>query len=79
MGVGGSNLHQESRMAMTLYDHQQRLDDLEVVLHALVETVSTHPNGRTQLGEVVRRLRARGARGAADLLAGEGAAAAYRR
>lgn len=66
-------------MAMTLYDHQQRLDDLEVVVTALVETVSTHPNGRALLGEVVRRLRARGARGAAELLAGERAGAAYRR
>lgn len=66
-------------MAMTLYDHQQRLDDLEVAVTALVETVSTHPNGRAQLGEVVRRLRARGARGAAELLGGERAGAAYRR
>lgn len=66
-------------MAMTLHDHQQRLDDLEVVVRALVETVSTHPNGRLQIGEVVRRLRARGAGGAAALLAGEPAEAAYRR
>lgn len=66
-------------MAMTLFDHQQRLDDLEAVLRALVETVSTHPTGRVQIGEVARRLRARGASGAADLLAGERAEAAYRR
>jgi hypothetical protein len=66
-------------MAMTLFDHQQRLDDLELVVRTLVETASTHPSGRAQLGEVVRRLRARGANGAAALLAGEPAEAAYRR
>ncbi|CAN7289861.1 hypothetical protein LJR164_001455 [Phenylobacterium sp. LjRoot164] len=66
-------------MAMTLFDHQKRLDDLEAALCALVETTASRPAGREQVDETIRRLRARGATGAADLLAGDRVEAAYRR
>lgn len=66
-------------MAMTLFDHNQRLHDLEAVLCALVDTASADPAKREMLKEVDRKLRARGARGAAELLAGDRVSAAYRR
>lgn len=66
-------------MAMTLFDHQQRLHDLEVVLCALVASFSTTPSGQAQIGDVVARLRADGEKGGADLLVNGRATAPYRR
>ncbi len=66
-------------MAMTLFDHHQRLHDLEVTLCALVEAVAADPAHRPLLADVRQRLRAGGQRGAAELLSGDRVAAAYRR
>ncbi|MBI1197912.1 MAG: hypothetical protein GC203_08615 [Phenylobacterium sp.] len=66
-------------MAMTMFDHDQRLHDLEAILCALVEELSLHPETRALLAAVGRKLRARGARGAAELLEGNRVLAAYRR
>lgn len=66
-------------MAMTLFDHNQRLHDLEAVLCALVESLSADPAKRDLLADVGRKLQSRGARGAAELLAGDRVSAAYRR
>lgn len=66
-------------MAMTLFDHHQRLHDLEATLCALVEAVAANPAHRPLLADVRQKLRTRGLRGAAELLAGDRAAAAYRR
>lgn len=66
-------------MAMTMFDHDQRLHDLEAVLCALVESLSHDPANRELLDAVGQTLRSRGARGAAELLAGDRVSAAYRR
>lgn len=66
-------------MAMSLFDHHQRLHDLEVVLCALVETCAANPANHALLAEARHKLRARGLRGAAELLSGDRVVAAYRR
>jgi len=64
-------------MAMTMFDHN--LHDLEAVLCAVVESLAVDPAKRELLAEVGQKLRSRGARGAAELLAGDRVSAAYRR
>ncbi len=60
-------------MAMSLWDHERRLDDLETLLRRLIADAGSRPNG-VDLNEMARTLRANGRAGAADLLA-----SAYRR
>jgi hypothetical protein len=55
-------------MAMSLWDHERRLDDLETLLRRLLADAGTRPGG-VDLNEMARALRANGAAGAADLLA----------
>lgn len=64
---------------MSLFDHERRLHDLEVALRALADALGPEPDRQTRLRELGERLRSRGEGGAADLLVGEPAAAAYRR
>lgn len=66
-------------MALSLFDHHQRLHDLEVLLGALAETFAMAPDNRELLEEVSRKLRARGAPRAAELLTGDRRSAPYRR
>jgi hypothetical protein len=54
-------------MAMSLWDHERRLDDLETLLRRLIADASRRPGG-VDLNEMARALRANGAAGAADLL-----------
>ena len=68
-------------MAQTLHDHQRRLHDLEAALEAVLWVATSPPTAdkRSELAEAVRKLRARGEKGAAELLLGEGHRAVYRR
>lgn len=66
-------------MAMTLFDHHRRLEDLEMLTATLAEAFSADPTKREVLAEVRHRLQTRGANGAADLLAGDLVSAPYRR
>lgn len=55
-------------MAMSLWDHEQRLRDLELALQALTEIVCADPAARRELDRAVQSLRSAGARGAAEVL-----------
>ena len=68
-------------MSQTMHDHQRRLHDLEAALEAVV-WIATSPSAAdkpAEFEEAVRKLRARGEKGAPDLLRGEGHRAVYRR
>lgn len=65
-------------MTMNLSDHDRRLFDLEVALGALSRSLAE--SGQLPLvREAARRTRVEGAKGAAELLEGARATAAYRR
>lgn len=67
-------------MPMSLADHHQRLRDLETAFDMLRDVVlCDRPALAGELAEAARRLRNSGDKGAADLLSGVGARAAYRR
>lgn len=67
-------------MSLNLHDHSLRLADLELAVHALTEALTGSEAAKRQaVVEAARKLQARGAKGAADLLAGRFAEAAYRR
>lgn len=66
-------------MSLNLHDHSLRLADLELALQALVEAFARDADPRLAIANAARTLRARGARGAAGLLSGRAAEAAYRR
>lgn len=67
-------------MAMSMFDHHLRLRDVETALCALLEVLRpSRPELSADLDEAIRRLKARGEKGAADLLAGNPTHAAYRR
>jgi len=56
-------------MAMTLWDHERRLDDLETLLRRLLAYAEAGAcPGREDLKDMARTLRADGRAGAADLL-----------
>jgi hypothetical protein len=75
----GWGFEEEAPMAQSLWDHQLRLHDLEVAIEALRGVLSAEPRSHSALREAAQTLRSRGHKGAADLLMGERAAAAYRR
>lgn len=59
-------------VAMSLSDHEQRLNDLETALMAALQVlVGQDGNRRRALQDEIHRLRMDGAKGAAALLAGE--------
>jgi hypothetical protein len=66
-------------MAQSLWDHQLRLHDLELAIGALRSVLCAEPHSHSALRDVAQTLRSRGHKGAAELLMGERAAAAYRR
>lgn len=67
-------------MSLSLHDQQLRIADLETALGALVQTFAgTHPANAFAVSEAARTLRAQGWKGAAGLLEGAAANAAYRR
>lgn len=66
-------------MSQNLWDHHRRLEDLELVFEALRAQVFGAPGDELALRSAVQRLNARGAKGAAQLLAGDRASAPYRR
>ena len=66
-------------MAQSLWDHGRRLEDLELALEALRGLMPAGPDNHLALRTAVQKLNARGAKGAAQLLAGDRAAAPYRR
>lgn len=67
-------------MAISLYDHERRIEDLEVALEALRRLVAElgEPQA-TAVAEAARRLRVNGRSGAAALLEGAATTAAYRK
>ena len=67
-------------MAISLYDHERRIEDLEVALEALRRLVVEGGEPRTgAVAEAARKLRVDGRRGAAALLEGAAVTAAYRK
>ena len=67
-------------MSLSLHDHQLRIADLETALAALVQTFAgAHAANTFAVSETARALRAKGSKGAAGLLEGAAAQAAYRR
>jgi hypothetical protein len=67
-------------MSLSLHDHQLRIADLETALAALVQTFAeSHPANSFAISEAARALRSQGSKGAAGLLEGAAATAAYRR
>lgn len=59
-------------MAMSLWDHEQRIRDLEHALVAALHALVTDDEGRRQaIREEAHRLRIDGNRGAADVLEGK--------
>ena len=67
-------------MSLSLHDQQLRIADLETALVTLVQTFAgTHPANAFAVSEAARALRAQGSKGAAGLLEGAAANAAYRR
>ena len=65
-------------MSETLHDHGRRLHDLEVALGVLVRAIA-HSGSSPLVQEAARLARARGAKGAAELLEDDRVSAAYRR
>jgi hypothetical protein len=67
-------------MAISLYDHERRIQDLELALEALRRLLleSGEPRKRA-VSEAARKLRVNGRSGAAALLEGAALAAAYRK
>lgn len=67
-------------MSLNLHDHSLRLTDLELALQALVEALAgPGSDAHAGLAAAAQNLRSRGAKGAAGLLLGRAAEAAYRR
>ena len=75
----GWGFEEEAPMAQSLWDHQLRLNDLELAIGALRSVLSAEPQSHSALRDAAQTLRSRGHKGAAELLMGEPAAAAYRR
>jgi len=66
-------------MAISLYDHERRIQDLEVALDALRRLVAESEPQKAAMAEAARKLRVDGRGGAAALLKGAAVAAAYRK
>lgn len=67
-------------MAISLYDHERRIEDLEIALEALRRlVVESGESERAGVAEAARKLRVNGRRGAAALLEGAALTAAYRK
>lgn len=66
-------------MAQSLWDHHRRLEDLELAFEALRGLMPVNPDNQLALRSAAQKLNARGAKGAAQLLAGDRASAPYRR
>ncbi len=66
-------------MSQSMWDHHRRLEDLELAFEALRGVLSLQPSNQPTLRIAASQLRARGAKGAADLLVGDRVAAPYRR
>lgn len=66
-------------MAQSLSDHHRRLDDIEHVIDVLRAMVAADPKYHHALREAVHKLNVQGAKGAAQLLAGDRVLAPYRR
>jgi hypothetical protein len=66
-------------MSQSLWDHHRRLEDLELAFEALRRVVFVNPGHELALQSAVHTLKARGAKGAAELLVGDRASAPYRR
>lgn len=66
-------------MALSLWDHHRRLDDLERVVDALRDLLPTDADSRQALQAAAQKLKTNGAEGAAQLLVGDRVTAPYRR
>jgi hypothetical protein len=66
-------------MSMSLWDHHQRLADLEIAFEVLRDLASADPEKRAALHGAAYALRGRGAKGAAELIVGDRASVSYRR
>lgn len=67
-------------MSLSLHDHQLRIADLETALAVLIQTIAgADATNAAAVNEAARALRAKGSKGAAGLLDGAVAQAAYRR
>ena len=55
-------------MALSLWDHERRLQDLEIALRGTLEILLPEATGQATLTMVAQRLKARGHDGAAALL-----------
>jgi len=66
-------------MAISLYDHERRIEDLEVALEALRRLLADSEPRKAAVAETARKLRVNGRGGAAALLEGAAVTAAYRK
>lgn len=66
-------------MTQSLWDHHRRLEDLELAFEALRSLMAAEPGKQVAIRNAVRNLKARGAKGAADLLTDDRTFAPYRR
>ena len=66
-------------MALSLWDHHRRLEDLELAFESLRGLISAQPDHAPGLRLAVQKLNAQGAKGAAQLLVGDRVSAPYRR
>ena len=66
-------------MSMSLWDHQRRIEDLEIAFEVLRDLIIADPEKLAALHGSARGLRGRGAKGAAELIVGDGVSAPYRR
>lgn len=67
-------------MAMSLHDHQERLNDLEAAFAQVAQALQdADPTARAAIHASAAKLRAGGADGAAALLLGDRHSAGYRR
>jgi hypothetical protein len=66
-------------MAISLYDHHRRIEDLEAALDALRRLIVDSAPQKAAVTEAARKLRVSGRSGAAALLEGAALPAAYRK
>jgi hypothetical protein len=67
-------------VTLTLNDHDLRIEDLEIAIEALARLFAAGGDERrAALHDAIRKLKADGAAGAANLLAGQRMTAPYRR
>ncbi len=67
-------------MAVSLYDHERRIDDLEMAVEALARALQASGDSQNfALQDAIRKLMVSGGRGGAGLLTGTRMIAPYRR